>query len=256
MMNFSLNKNAIRKINVFVIWLVIWGIIAHFIGAFYFPSPLETAAAIWRILADYKSYLSIVHSIVRVGIVFVLSALLGIVLGVFCGLNKRVFEFFQPLLVSIKSIPVISFIIIAIIHLQSSNVPIFIGVLVCLPIVCYNTIEGVKNVDNALIEMGNVYEVSLARLIREIYIPSTLPYIAAGLLTSVGLSWRIVVASEVLSTVRHSIGFNLYSAMIFLQTADAFAWTVIIVVLSLFFEKTLALILNRATKQKTHKVAC
>ena len=71
-----------------------------------------------------------------------------------------------------------------------------------------------------------------------------MPYFSAGALTSLGLAWKAGVAAEVLCTPKESIGKMVYDSKVYLETAELFAWTAVVVILSLALEKLLALALE------------
>ena len=51
------------------------------------------------------------------------------------------------------------------------------------------------------------------------------------------MSWKSGVAAEIIGVPSYSIGERLYMAKIYLNTDSLFAWTLVIIVLSLIFEK-------------------
>ena len=76
-------------------------------------------------------------------------------------------------------------------------------------------------------------------------LPQLMPYIRAGCSLALGLSWKSGVAAEVIGMPRGSIGERLQQAKVYLDTPDVFAWTVVIVCVSLCFEKTVLLLMDR-----------
>ena len=82
-----------------------------------------------------------------------------------------------------------------------------------------------------------------------IYIPSVLPYMMAACRTALGLSWKAGVAAEVIGVTKNSIGRQLYYSKIYLETADLFAWTAVVIFLSLLLEKLFVWAMNRLTKK-------
>ena len=78
-----------------------------------------------------------------------------------------------------------------------------------------------------------------------IYVPSILPYFMAGCTTGLGLAWKAGVAAEVLAMPRNSIGLQLYNAKVYLETSDLFAWTLVIILLSMLLEKLLVALMRR-----------
>jgi NitT/TauT family transport system permease protein len=239
-------KIYFKKILPLLFWLVIWFIVSKIINqVLYFPSPLVTIKALGELLGDKNFFLSIFSTVSRVFIGLVIANVLGILLGLVCGFKKWVFDLMRPMMTFVRSTPVMSLIIIALIWFQSDHVPIFISFLMCFPIIWMNIVEGFKKVDQDLIEMGKIYQISKIKLVKDIYIPSLLPFYIAGFNTALGIAWKVTVAAEVLSHPRFAIGTNLYDSKVYLDTPSLFAWTLVIVLLSFFFEIVITNYLNR-----------
>ena len=76
-----------------------------------------------------------------------------------------------------------------------------------------------------------------------------LPFVVAGCETGVGLAWKSGIAAEVIGLPTGSIGERMYQAKIFLSTPDLFAWTVVVVALSVAFERLVRLGLTAAQRR-------
>lgn len=193
---------------------------------------------------------SVAYSIYRVMAGLILSILLGVGIGIVSSMNDYVYDLINPLMTAIKSTPVLSFIIIALIWFSSSNVPIFICFLMCFPVIWLNVVTGIRNVDEKLLEMAKVYRVRKSTVLRKIYLPSIMPYFSAASITCLGLGWKVSVAAEVLSHPKNAIGSHLYSAKVYLDSSDLFAWTVVVILLSLLFESIFAQLIRKITIKK------
>ena len=66
---------------------------------------------------------------------------------------------------------------------------------------------------------------------------AALPYFRSACTVGLGLCWKSGVAAEVIGITSGSIGEALYNAKILFSTAELLAWTVVIVLLSLAFER-------------------
>ena len=126
--------------------------------------------------------------------------------------------------------------------------------MLCLPIIYYNVVEGINAVDKELIEMARLYKVSRRALLQKIYIPGIMPYINAALLTAIGISWKGTIAAEVIGVVKGSIGFKIYNAKVYLETAELFAWTIIIIACSMLIEAIVKGVIKKGKYYKGMKV--
>ncbi|MGE5627527.1 MAG: ABC transporter permease [Solirubrobacterales bacterium] len=228
---------ASRLLFVILFWIFIWELGSLFINNdILLPSPIAVAIALGYLSLKGYFWLSVLSSVGRVLVGLFLSIGIGILLGIAAGLNKYVEELLNPLLITIKSTPIMSIIILALVWFKSTNVAVFTAILVCFPIIYTNVLQGIKSVDPQLIQMANIYKVKDKYIIKDIYVPSIKHYIISGVLMCLGLGWKVSVTSEVLATPKYSIGLNLLTAKTTLETAELFAWTVVVVLLSFAFE--------------------
>jgi len=234
----SITKNRkIRLLLIVLFWLFIWEGLYLIIGRdIYFPSPAATIETLGLLFTKSESYVVILNSIYRTVLALLFSAAIGIPLGALCGVSKNFFDLFNPLIIVLRSTPVISIIIIAIIWFPSTQVPVFAGFLMCFPVIFTSTAAGIGSTDVKLLEMCRIYRIPGRRVISSVYLPSALPFINAGIITSIGMGWKAVAAAEVLAMPKNSIGANLFFAKIALDPCALFAWTFVIIILSYIFE--------------------
>ena len=64
-----------------------------------------------------------------------------------------------------------------------------------------------------------------------------LPYFRSAASLALGLCWKAGAAAEVIGLPAGTIGERLYTAKIYLQTPDLFAWTAVILILAAVFER-------------------
>ncbi|EDK34405.1 Predicted ABC transporter, permease component [Clostridium kluyveri DSM 555] len=236
----------IKKIGILIFWILIWHVCSVFINEeLLLPSPFQVLKSLVLLMGKFYFWKSVLSSVIRVIIGILLSVIIGIVFGLTAGLNKFVEELLEPVVITVKATPVISIIIIALVWFNSSNVVIFTAILICFPIVYTNVLQGIKSIDKSLIQMANVFKVKRKYVLKDIYLPSIKNYIVSGILMCMGIGWKVSVASEVLSIPRYSIGLNLLSAKTTLETAELFAWTIVVVILSFMFEKVFKYYLQR-----------
>jgi NitT/TauT family transport system permease protein len=238
--------SLLRKLAVAAVWLAVWQ--AAYMAVrqeILLPSPAQTALTLWGLgrLSDF--WISALMSLMRIVEGFIFGVAAGAVLGVLTARFSLLYDFFHPAISVIKSTPVASFIILALVWIKKPGVPVFIAFLMVLPVIWANVSEGIHQTDKDLLEMASIFRFNRKNLVSKVYVPSTLPYFFAGCTTSLGLAWKAGIAAEILSLPAHSIGSQIYYSKIYLETPDLFAWTAAVIIMSIILEKLLVVLLNK-----------
>ena len=233
-------KKVLKTALTIAFWLGLWQLIYTIVGLdVLVASPLGVAKRLIEFLPDGNFWLSIFNSFKGVALGYILGVAVGTILGVATAFSEILNTLFKPFLTAVKTTPVVSFIILALIWLSKIEVPIFITFLMVLPVIWANVSGGITSTDKNLIEMANAYNFSFAKKLKLIYLPSATPYFVTACKTAVGLGWKAGIAAEVLCTPQNSIGIELRNSQVYLETVDLFAWTIIVIILSLVLEKVL-----------------
>ena len=141
----------------------------------------------------------------------------------------------------LRATPVVCFILLVYLWVARANIPGLIAGMMVLPVVWGSLTAGLKAVDGQLLELARAYGFSRLKTLRLIYLPSLRPHFTAALLNGFGLAWKSGVAAEVLCPPKFAIGSSIQQARQALETPELFAWTAVIVVLSLVLEGLLGL---------------
>ncbi len=248
-MTSSTTKNSLITALSILVMLITWHLLAVVFGQEYIlPTPAKTARDL-LLLVSSTSFWPIVMATVGRGLLgFLISLILGIVMGLMAGFSKLIYWLLQPWVTVARSTPVMSVIILAIIWFETDMVPVVVTVLMLFPIIYGNVVAGIRNINLELLEMARMYKVKPWRRVGELYLPSILPYLLAGAATAMGIAWKVIIAAEILSQPAHAIGSSLIIAKFDFATARVFAWTVVAIVISFVFEyllKALESSLNR-----------
>lgn len=218
-------------------WLAVWQLIYQIVQQeILIVSPAMVFSRLFALVGTAKFWMTTLSSLSRIMLGYLYALVAGTALAVLCSRFTLLRETFSPLLNIIKSTPVASFIILALVWVKTGSVSILISFLMVLPSVWGNLMEGIKNVDKGLLEMAKVYQIRPLPLLRCVYFPSLLPYFMSAARTSLGFAWKSGIAAEVISVPKLSIGTQLYHAKIYIETSDLFAWTVVVIVLSVCLE--------------------
>lgn len=226
-----------RKIMIILFWLIVWQAAGMMIdNSIIFVGPADMLASLLSQLPSGEFWLTIAYSFGKISLGFLSAFLLGILLGSASYRLPLLRELLEPVMLLMKSIPVASFVILALIWIGSKQLSVFVSFLVVLPIIYVNTIAGLKSTDRNLLEMAKVFRVPAVKKMIYIYGPALMPYLVSSCKVALAMSWKSGIAAEVIGVPAHSIGEKLYMAKIYLSTADLFAWTFVIVVISGLFE--------------------
>jgi NitT/TauT family transport system permease protein len=230
-------------------WLLIWQLGSAALNQeILLVSPLRVVSELSHLVLTSSFWLSILNSLKRIALGFGLALLSGILLAALSARFSWIEELLKPLILTIKSIPVASFIILVLIWFPSRMLSVIISFLMVMPILYTNILAGIRATDRNLKEMAHVFGLSPARVIRYIYIPQAMPFFESACAMALGLCWKAGIAAEVIGMPRGSIGEKLQQAKVYLATLELFAWTLVIVLVSLAFEKTVLLLIRLAAR--------
>jgi len=138
-----------------------------------------------------------------------------------------------------------SVVLIALLWFKTGTVPIFSTFLIAFPVITQNIIIGIRQTDPKLLQMGQVYGLGAGKRILLISVPSVIPYLISGAQTALGLTWKVVVAAEVLSIPTFGVGSGMQLSQMSLETAEVFAWTAVAIILSGLSQWGFSLITDR-----------
>lgn len=231
-------KRYVKKFIILLFWLGVWQILAMGVdNVLLVVTPLQALRALFIQAGQAEFWRSAFGSMWRITLGFLLGAVLALFLAAVSYRYKITEEVLRPFMVFCKAVPVAVFAVLILIWWGSSMLAVAICFLVVFPNIYLNTLEGLKSADRGLLEMAEVFRLPYGTRFFYIYRPALKPFLLSAFQLSLGMCWKSGVAAEVIGTPDHSIGGALYLAKIYLDTADLFAWTVVIVVLSVLFEK-------------------
>lgn len=231
-------KIYVKKFIILLFWLGVWQILAMGVdNVLLVVTPLQALRALLIQAGQAEFWRSAFGSMWRIALGFLLGAVLALFLAAVSYRYKITEEVLRPFMVFCKAVPVAVFAVLILIWWGSSMLAVAICFLVVFPNIYLNTLEGLKSADRGLLEMAEVFRLPYGTRFFYIYRPALKPFLLSAFQLSLGMCWKSGVAAEVIGTPDHSIGGALYLAKIYLDTADLFAWTVVIVVLSVLFEK-------------------
>ncbi len=253
-MQVNSKKQTVKKeklpIWVILVWIALWQFFSILVDEqILLASPLSVLEELVFLVQQGYFWQSIFQSILRISLGFVSAVFFGTVFAVISHKVLVFKQFISPFILISKSVPVASIIILILIWVSSDNLSVFISFIMVLPVVYTNILSGIKNLDMQLEEMAQLFKINNLAKLRYIVVPQVMPFFEAACMVGLGMCFKAGIAAEVIGLPDNSIGENLYQAKVFLDTPALFAWTVVIILVSLIFEKLFALIIKKACAQ-------
>lgn len=241
------SKKAAVRVAVLVFWLAVWQLAYRIVGRdLLLASPFAVFRRIAELAKTAEFWRIIGTSFCRIMAGFLLGVAAGTVLGIVTARWKTAYLVLKLPMSIIKATPVASFVILALIWISGKNLSTFISFLMVMPMVHQNVHQGLKSADPLLLETARVYRLGRLKTAHAVYLPAVLPYFLSVCRVAMGFAWKAGIAGEVIAIPRDTIGARLYDAKIYLETTDLFAWTVVVVVLSVVIERIFTRLLLKA----------
>ena len=246
------DRTALWRIVAVLAALAVWQTVALIVGErLILVSPVAVLERLLTIWQEPGFFASLWFSFSRITLGFLLALLLGTALAVLAWRFRIAEIMLHPYMVTVKTVPVVSFIVLAYLWLSSGAISTFICFLIVLPTVYTGLLSGLQAADPKMTEMAKVFRIPFGRRLRAIYLPHLTPYILSAASLSAGLAWKSGVAAEIIAIPGGSIGEMIHYADLWLMTEDMYAWTVVLVLASVVFEKLFVLLLKKVLGRVT-----
>ena len=193
----EIGKKAARIVLSACVWLAAWQVLSSVVGKeVLFASPYATFTRLFSLLGTGDFWLKTLRSLLGITEGYLLGICGGVLLAVLTACSEWLYVVFKPMLTVIKTTPVVSFIILALVWLQKESVPIFISFLMVLPVVYINCLQGILGVDSGLLEMARASDVCVAVDTENVpLLPQALEYARLGFIPSGSHANRLYCAA-------------------------------------------------------------
>lgn len=231
-------------------WLAVWQAAAWRVDSLLFlPGPWTVAVRLMELARTAVFWQTAGLTLLRVLLGMLWGTALGVLLACLACVSRWLDAILSPAVRVVRATPVASFILLVFLWTDRDQVPVVIAALMVLPVVWGNVVRGIRECDRKLLELAAAYRFSRLKTARLILWPSVRPYFLSAVTTSIGLAWKSGVAAEALVWPKIAIGTQIYNTKFYLETADLFAWTLMVIVLSLLLEKVVSSFVARMERR-------
>jgi NitT/TauT family transport system permease protein len=224
------------------LWLVLIEVINN---PLLMPSIQSVFSSIISILTSMSQIQVILMTMLRLFIAILVSLIAGVLLGILSGIIPQVSWLLKPHVTVLRTIPVISIIVILLVLFGFRIAPYIITFLMVFPIIYQAAYEGIRHMDSELKDVYRLEAHDIKLAIKYLYVPLITPYVTLSILQSFGLGLKVLVMAEYLSQTRNSIGNALYLSKVNLAYDAVFGWSILLILMSLGFEYVFRTYQNR-----------
>ncbi len=232
-----------------LLFIALWEFGHQIYGDLILPAPKETFLRLAHMLVHEGMWQQMQITIRRALWGFFICAILGSALGLLAGLFTTASMMSRPIVTILMGMPPIAWIVLAMIWFgMGDTTVIFTVVVASFPIVFIGALQGTRTLENNLKEMADSFQTPALMKITDIYFPHVFSYVFPAWIAALGMSWKIVVMAELLST-SDGLGAALAVTRSQLDTAGALALVMMMVASLLLIEYLLMEPIKREVEQ-------
>lgn len=232
-----MKKGFISFISVCLL-LLLWQLVASYMNQpELVPTVPDLLKTLFQLFGTTTFYQNIAATIFRGTLGILLSMVIALLSAFLFARYELLYELFRPLLTVMRSIPVISFILLALIFLTPESIPLMIAFLTMFPLLAENLTKGIVNLRPGLSLMADQFKMNRTNKLMQVIYPQLNPFLFSGLASAAGFGWRAIIMGEVLSQCAFGIGGEMKRAQNFIAVPELLAWTIIAVLISFLFDK-------------------
>lgn len=242
----SMWKVCTERIAAIIVAILLWQLLAMKLDQkLLLATPVDVAKTLGVLVKSQEFYSAIAYSMGRILIGLLIGAAVGIACAPLAGRWHFMEVLFWPYFSAMKATPVASIVILCLVWLSGRRLSVFIVFLVVTPVIYTNILAGIKNLDPKMKDMARVFGINGLRRLLYVYLPELKTYIIAAFALATGMAFKAGIAAEVIGTPGGSVGKMLYNAKVYLETPELFAWTLVIIVLSVVVEQVILGLVKR-----------
>jgi NitT/TauT family transport system permease protein len=224
---------SIGIVSIFIIWLFLSLILNN---EFAMPKIDSTFKALGDIMSTKATYYILGKTILRIILSIAIGFGVSIILVILSTLSRKFKAFISPIITLLKTVPVVVVILLFLFMFTRNTAPIFVALLVIMPLMYEALLNGINNIDESIINETRMLSKTNLFVLRKIYLPLTKPYILLSILQSVGLGLKAMVMAELICQTKNSIGKEMSDYRSLLEMNYIFAWGLLMITIVIISE--------------------
>ena len=198
-----------------------------------FPGVGEIGKAFLRILGEGKTYVLIWTTMQHLILSMAVSTVIGIALGMLQGMIPFVRNLMKPLMIFLRSMPMVILIVIIMVVTDYARVPVLASSIILVPMIAEAACEGCLRIEKELIDVYRMNANFNGRVLFQVYLPLMGGYLKQAYVNAVGMGVKLAVSTEYLVQTKNSLGKAVYSSAYFNEYQDIYAYALVMILLVL-----------------------
>lgn len=220
-----------------------------------FPPPTDVVRALTRLHErDPEQSLLLQHIWVTTQRLFwatVIGAAAGTIVGGLMGLNRIVYRTLDPLITLLMPIPGIALAPLFIVWLGfGSKTIVCVGAIAAFFPIAYNMASGVRTVDQQLVRATRTMGAGWFQTVRSVHLPWSLAFLLLGVKLGLARGWRTVVAVELIASTNWGLGYMIWDAAEYLQSAMVYGGIILMIVVYFVIDRLFLGVLEKRTIER------
>jgi NitT/TauT family transport system permease protein len=238
------NHNISRIILPFLVilcLLLIWYFICllHVFPAYALPSPGDVLKSFKEETVARRLVNDMIASLWRVGVGFLISACVGIPVGLWLGQHLSARRSFVPVLNFFRFLSPLAWIPFAILWFHIGDKPaIFLIFMATFFPLALATMSAVATIPSIYFRVAYDYNYKGIELLTKVIFPAVLPQVITSLRVSYGIAWVVIVAAEMVGC-QDGLGYGIWEARNGLRLDSAICYMIVIGVLGIAIDRLL-----------------
>ena len=179
-------------------------------------------------LTDWYTVKIVLLTIVKLFVIVAACAIIAYLLAVIAYLSNPFRYILKPFMSLIRTLPIVTVIILLLLYVGFKATPIYICAFVVLPIIYEQVLVSFDGIDKNIIEETKMLSDTNFKVIVNVYLPLSMPYFVSSIFTVLGLGLKVLVMAEIFSLGSNTIGEQIQIARSLADTVGIFAWTLIL----------------------------
>ena len=233
-----MSQNKGKDILAFCLGIVLIGAVIQGAGAIkgdalVFPGVDEILKAFFRLMGEKKTYTLIWTTMQHLIASMAVSTVIGIALGMLMGMVPFFRRMMQPLMIFLRSLPMVILIVIMMVIADYAHVPVLASAIVLVPMIAEAACEGCVRIDKELIDVYRMNANFNGRVLLRVYLPLMAGYLRQAWVNAVGMGVKLAVSTEYLVQTKNSLGKAVHTSGYFNEYQDIYAYALVMILLVL-----------------------